>query len=1160
LERTGLKTKTNKMKRHFLTAFAGAIVVMGANAQFAPGKLAVLQEGDGGFARGTTSPSDFANKQNPVFIDEFDGGTFNSNGPSFQVAIPTNGADALWVNGNAGTEGNLTRAADRSVLVFSGYSGDILSLSPGTAPSSLAYDRGISVIDATGNSFLAYRGGAWYGISTGKTNPRGVATDGTNQFWGCGNGYGSIYYNANSGADPIQFQNIALTSAVKIRNNALYTTVKGSESVNLYPAGIYSFVDFYNNPVPYPNAASYLQLVVPAAAPYTNCIGFDIDPSGTVAYMADTSFGIQKYVKAGGSWSLACNFYIPGYYDATNFQRFQTNETSGAVQVGCFSVAVDWSGAHPVLYATTSDSGWNSNNPYYGNRVIRLEDTSSVTGGGTITNPVMTVAIAPVTNLVYKSVDFTPDLRPLITANPANWSAAAGGSVTFTVGAQSTTATTYQWLQNGTNLSDQTSSTLALSSVDLGLNDATYQCIISNSYGAVTTAPPAVLTVTALPVAPSLGAAQNVTDLAGDNMTFPANAAGTEPKTYQWYLNGNLLADTNEFSGTGTSSLHITGAQKPADEGDYSVVVNNITGMPASNRVATLALVYPKPVFSLEPGSTTTILGADITLNSAGYGNSPGYQWYVGNKSATSLTMLSDASGKYTGSGTSALTINNAAFTDQTNYFVVLTDLGGSVTSSPAALAVVSVPPHSAVAYGTAGQVYAQNFDSVPIPNAVIYNAANPQPMTVVTNLSTGKTASYTYSLANPFDFAYPIIPSGFVGGLGLAGKMDGWYGWAGTLTKLGASVGDQSTGGLISEGGAYTGAVTAGSSVTNRALGLLATSTTGPTAFGVKFLNQTGRTLSSINLSYTGELWRQQARTQTLAFGYTVDVSATNLLSTNVTAWVQSLDVGFPASPGGLEILDGTQSSNQVSLAVTSLAITNWPPDAALWLVWVASDSQGGAQGIAIDDLRFSAGTTAASLSIQSSGGNVIVSWPQSAGGYALESSGSLVQPGGWLPVDQAVVPTNGWKHGYDAGHQRRAVFPLAAVSAQGLPGHFIGLDKESRGRVARGGTAGGVSHTNVTRTPHAGHLDEFRLPVRKCGYVAAICLKRRIRSDNKTRPCVARLCGQGFVHAAIRAGSGGTEGKASDYGQPCRVGRGKSDRGSRQARLRPGVGGSGG
>ena len=238
---------------------------------------------------------------------------------------------------------------------------------------------------------------------------------------------------------------------------------------------------------------------------------------------------------------------------------------------------------------------------------------------------------------------------------------------------------------------------------------------------------------------------------------------------------------------------------------------------------------------------------------------------------------------------------------------------------------------------------------------------------------------------------------------------MDGWYGWAGTLTKLGASVGDQSTGGQISEGGAYTGTPIA-SSVTNRALGLLATSTTGPTAFGVKFVNQTGKTLSSISLSYLGELWRQQARSQTLAFGYTVDATATNLLSTNVTAWVPSLNVSFPTNAGGLEILDGTQSSNQVSVVVTNLPIAPWPPGAALWLVWRAADSQGSAQGLAVDNLRFSASVAGPVLSITSSDSNVILSWPQSAVGYILQSNGGLSQPLGWSAVDQPVVPTNGW------------------------------------------------------------------------------------------------------------------------------------------------------
>jgi hypothetical protein len=239
---------------------------------------------------------------------------------------------------------------------------------------------------------------------------------------------------------------------------------------------------------------------------------------------------------------------------------------------------------------------------------------------------------------------------------------------------------------------------------------------------------------------------------------------------------------------------------------------------------------------------------------------------------------------------------------------------------------------------------------------------------------------------------------------------MDGWYGWAGTQTKLGASVGDQSTGGQISEGGAYATPLLAGSSVTNRALGLLATSTTGPTAFGVKLVNQSTRILSAISLSYIGELWRQQGRAQTFSFGYTIDPTAINQFSTNVTAWVPSLDVSFPVSASGLQILDGTQPSNQVNLAVSNLPIASWAPGAALWLVWLAADSQGGAQGIAIDNLRFSASVASVSLSIQPSGSDVILSWPLSAGGYTLQSNNSLAQPGAWAPVGQPVIPVSGF------------------------------------------------------------------------------------------------------------------------------------------------------
>ena len=124
-----------------------------------------------------------------------------------------------------------------------------------------------------------------------------------------------------------------------------------------------------------------------------------------------------------------------------------------------------------------------------------------------------------------------------------------------------------------------------------------------------------------------------------------------------------------------------------------------------------------------------------------------------------------------------------------------------------------------AVGYNALGALYTQNFDSLPDPEITTVNTANPVTINGV-----------TYSLGNPLNFAAPISAIA-AGGLGLGATMSGWYGSAALTMKAGASAGDQSTGGIISFGPTTSAA-------TNRALGLLATSSTGPTAFGVKLIN----------------------------------------------------------------------------------------------------------------------------------------------------------------------------------------------------------------------------------------------------------------------------------------------------------------------------------
>jgi hypothetical protein len=363
--------------------------------------------------------------------------------------------------------------------------------------------------------------------------------------------------------------------------------------------------------------------------------------------------------------------------------------------------------------------------------------------------------------------------------------------------------------------------------------------------------------------------------------------------------------------------------------------VTNIAGS-TSNLIAKLTLVFTPPVISSQPGSTTVLSNTAAQFSVNAFGVSLSYQWYTSNKVAIAVAT------------SSTLTIN-PAITNQ-GYFVVVTNRGGAVTSSVATATVLLPPPHSFVAYTNAGQIYVQNFDSLPVVTNGTFNTGNPELLNQI-----GSASAVTYSLDNPFDFTYPVLASGGVGGLGLTNTMKGWYGWGAIASKLGAHQGDQSTGGIIDYGTLSTNVTIGG---TNRALGLQSTSTTGSSAMGVKFINNTTNTLSYITLKYIGGIWRNQPRSNSLVFSYYIDTTGTNAFSpTNDTAtFVPSMDVNFNTNAAGLLVLDGTQSSNQVSLAVTNLAIGSWPTNAALWLVWQQFDSQGSAQGIAIDNLSFSA------------------------------------------------------------------------------------------------------------------------------------------------------------------------------------------------------------
>ena len=368
------------MKKTTFLLLAAAAITQGISAQtahFQPGQLVVLRAGDGEVKQHL--------KQAPIFIDQFDPKTFNDR-PNFSVPIPTNGADSFFFNSHAATEGNLSRSADHRLLVFAGYGGVNLLEKPGV-PSLLDIKRGFCTVDSGAQIHtLLYQPRE----SDEKINPRGAVSDGANNFWGCGNAGATLYFNAGGGKTPVEFDAVPNTRAMKIINHVLYATLNGPDAtaIDNLP-GIYQFVDSAGNPVPLPEQPNVkINLVMPAAGASTKVAGFDLSPDQTIAYLADSSSGIQKYVKSGTAWKLAYSLAIP--------QNIPASENHAA---GCFGLAVDFSGLTPVVYATTTEGYGGTVNS---NRVVRIVDTGANAA-------VTTVAQSPSANIAYRGLDFAPE-------------------------------------------------------------------------------------------------------------------------------------------------------------------------------------------------------------------------------------------------------------------------------------------------------------------------------------------------------------------------------------------------------------------------------------------------------------------------------------------------------------------------------------------------------------------------------------------------------------------------------------------------------------------------------------------------------------------------------------------------------------------------------
>ena len=129
----------------------------------------------------------------------------------------------------------------------------------------------------------------------------------------------------------------------------------------------------------------------------------------------------------------------------------------------------------------------------------------------------------------------------MITSQPASRASQAGSTATFSVTVQGMPLLSYQWLKNGSNMTDggnisgSTTATLTLTNVQ-NADGAPYSVVVSNSIAGCRTSSPALLTVIDIAAQPVGRSARP-----GNNVTFAVEVSGSGPLAYQWQLNGTNL-------------------------------------------------------------------------------------------------------------------------------------------------------------------------------------------------------------------------------------------------------------------------------------------------------------------------------------------------------------------------------------------------------------------------------------------------------------------------------------------------------------------------------------------------------------------------------------------------------------------------------------------
>ena len=204
---------------------------------------------------------------------------------------------------------------------------------------------------------------------------------------------------------------------------------------------------------------------------------------------------------------------------------------------------------------------------------------------------------------------------PAITVQPADVLTTNGVAALLSVVATGTAPMSFQWRHAGTNLAGEVAADLNIAAVDAVLHAGTYDVVLSNLAGVVTSVvvnlnilvPP---TIVQQPVATTVDALSDT--------GFSVIAAGTSPLAYEWRRDGVILA------GETNAALNLL-AVTTNRAGAYTVTVTNAAGSVTSEAVTLAVNQLSSSLVWASPAAITYGVGLTATQLNAAAANAGSY-------------------------------------------------------------------------------------------------------------------------------------------------------------------------------------------------------------------------------------------------------------------------------------------------------------------------------------------------------------------------------------------------------------------------------------------------------------------------------------------------------------------------------------------------------